>query len=276
MPNMSDPLMYCGKCETFTRDNKCLCSDKFSAVLDSGGGGDSKKNSNPKDRLSADRLDLSLFPVIASAYGALAMTEGGLKYGPYNWREPGKGVRASVYYAACRRHLDKWLAREWEDPKTGVPHLASALADIAILIDAYEVGCVTDDRPKFLAGDKDVFATVMNMLTQKAQALHAQFSTLPPPAVTRPDAEPQDLDDDHVVCKTCGADKLAHPNGDCLHVNGSWIPTTWKEYKKALWVPLALCENCGNSHKCHDLGTNYCPGSGSRGMITQWEPKKDV
>ncbi len=103
------------------------------------------KDTNPKDAAATTRLDLSLFPASARAYGALAMVEGDLKYGGYNYREA--GVMASVYYAAASRHLDKWFNGEWEDPLTRVPHLASALACIAILIDGYTQGNVNDDRP---------------------------------------------------------------------------------------------------------------------------------
>jgi len=104
-----------------------------------------KKDSNPKDRMATSRLDLSLFPATARAYGALAMTEGDLKYGGYNYREA--GVKASVYYAAANRHLDKWFNGEWADQDTGVPHLASALACIGVLIDAVECDKLNDDRP---------------------------------------------------------------------------------------------------------------------------------
>ena len=103
------------------------------------------KPTNPKDAVATNRLDLSLFPSTAVAYGALALTEGHLKYGSYNWRKA--GVLASIYYAAANRHLDKWFNGEWADAKTHVPHLASALASIAILIDAIEVGKFNDDRP---------------------------------------------------------------------------------------------------------------------------------
>lgn len=103
------------------------------------------KPTNPKDRAATNRLDLSLFPDTAVAYGALALTEGDCKYGGYNWRIG--GVLASVYYAACRRHLAKWFDGEWDDPKTGVPHLASAIASIAVIIDAYEHEKLKDDRP---------------------------------------------------------------------------------------------------------------------------------
>ena len=104
-----------------------------------------KKESNPKDTAATTRLDLSVFPATARAYGALAMVEGDLKYGAYNYRNVGVG--ASTYYAAAGRHLDKWYNGEEYDPKTRVPHLASALACIAVLIDGIEKRNWTDDRP---------------------------------------------------------------------------------------------------------------------------------
>lgn len=103
------------------------------------------KPTNPKDRLATARLDLSLFPDTAVAYGALGMTEGDSKYGGYNYRVG--GVLASVYIAATRRHLAKYFNGEWADKKTSVPHLASAIACIAIIIDAVECGVLRDDRP---------------------------------------------------------------------------------------------------------------------------------
>lgn len=103
------------------------------------------KATNPKDRAATARLDLSLFPMTALAYGALGMTEGDCKYGGYNYRVG--GVLCSVYIAACGRHLAKYYNGEWADKKTGVPHLASALACVAIIIDAHECGALRDDRP---------------------------------------------------------------------------------------------------------------------------------
>lgn len=103
------------------------------------------KPTNPKDRAATSRLDISLFPETAVVYGALGCTEGDLKYGGYNWRVA--GVLASVYYAAARRHMMKWFNGEECDPKTGVPHLASALSCIAIIIDAKEKNMLKDDRP---------------------------------------------------------------------------------------------------------------------------------
>lgn len=113
--------------------------------MTSNGCKDDFKQSNPKDAAATSRLDLSVFPATARAYGALAMVEGDLKYGAYNYRSV--GVSASTYYAAAGRHLDKWYNGEECDPRTKVPHLASALACISVLIDGIEKGNWTDDRP---------------------------------------------------------------------------------------------------------------------------------
>jgi hypothetical protein len=103
------------------------------------------KPTNPKDRAANSRLDMSLFPQTAIAYGALGMTEGDCKYGGYNYREG--GVHVSTYVAALFRHISKYYNGDWSDPRTMVPHLASALACIAILIDGHEAGVMIDDRP---------------------------------------------------------------------------------------------------------------------------------
>lgn len=104
-----------------------------------------KKESNPKDRAASNRLDLSLWPDTATCYGALAMSEGDFKYGGFNYRE--SGVKASVYKAACERHLMKWFNGEERDPVTGVHHLANGLACLAVLVDSIECGKLNDDRP---------------------------------------------------------------------------------------------------------------------------------
>ena len=126
------------------------------------------KPTNPKDQAASTRLDLSLFPATARAYGALAMVEGDQKYGGYNYREA--GVQASVYYSAAGRHLDKWFNGEECDEKTGVPHLASALASIAVLIDGVETGNWTDDRPPAL----DVTG-LLTKFEEKVARLHKVF-----------------------------------------------------------------------------------------------------
>lgn len=126
------------------------------------------KPTNPKDRAATNRLDLSLFPATARAYGALGMVEGDCKYGGYNYRVG--GVLASIYYAAAGRHLDKWFNGEDCDKKSGVPHLASALACIAVLIDAVECGVLKDDRPPTCD-----MAGLLERFEDKVRHLHAIF-----------------------------------------------------------------------------------------------------
>lgn len=103
------------------------------------------KPSNPKDIIGATKLPMHLVPDITKAYLALGHGEGMLKYGLVNWRAV--GVRASIYLAALARHIAKWTEGEESDPTTKVPHLASALACLSILVDAIHAGKLVDDRP---------------------------------------------------------------------------------------------------------------------------------
>lgn len=98
---------------------------------------------NPKDAVGSTKVPLHLWPVTATALGSIALLNGMLKYGRGNWREI--GVRASTYIDACQRHLTAWFEGEANDEE-GVPHLASALACLAILVDAEAAGKLKDDR----------------------------------------------------------------------------------------------------------------------------------
>jgi hypothetical protein len=98
------------------------------------------KPTNPKDVIGSGKLPLELVPDTAPIYMATSFLEGALKYGRFNWRIA--GVRASIYVAAARRHLDKWWNGEdvdkcidpetGEDTGTGVHH--PPRADVAKLI----------------------------------------------------------------------------------------------------------------------------------------------
>jgi len=103
------------------------------------------KPTNPKDAVGSTKLAMDLVPESAVAEMAMSFLEGALKYGRYNWRE--KGVRASIYYSAMRRHMSKWLNGEDEDAVTHVSHLASVMACCAIILDAKLLGKLNDDRP---------------------------------------------------------------------------------------------------------------------------------
>ncbi len=127
------------------------------------------KPTNPKDALATTRLPLHLVPDTMAMFASLAFFEGASKYGAYNWRVA--GVRASVYVAAARRHLAKWFNGEDADPATGVPHLSSALACIAIILDASAAGKLTDDRAPALP-----LTALGDGMEQIVASLQAQFA----------------------------------------------------------------------------------------------------
>ncbi len=100
---------------------------------------------NPKQQYGDLKVPLGLVPASAVAYMALAFKEGARKYGPFNWRE--YSIQAMTYVHAAERHLAAYVDGEDTDPESGVPHLAHALACLAILVDAKEVGHLADNRP---------------------------------------------------------------------------------------------------------------------------------
>jgi hypothetical protein len=126
---------------------------------------------NPKDLVGTGKLPLHLWPTTATAMGCIALLNGALKYGRSNWRVV--GVRASIYVDACQRHLAAWFeGRECDEE--GVPHLSSALACLAILVDAEAAGKLKDDRQ--VSGGH---AEIVNRLTphvERLRALHASKS----------------------------------------------------------------------------------------------------
>jgi hypothetical protein len=102
------------------------------------------KPTNPKDLIGSDKLPLHLWPGTASMMGCLGLLDGMLKYGRSNWREA--GVRYSIYADAAKRHIDAVFEGEDNDPDSGLPHEAHALACLAIIVDAKAAGKLVDDR----------------------------------------------------------------------------------------------------------------------------------
>lgn len=103
------------------------------------------KLSNPKQAAGDKKTPLAFVPDTLSVFAAMAFAEGALKYGAYNWRVA--GVQASTYKSAAERHIKKWFNGEEVDPQTGVPHLANAIACLAIIVDARASDKLNDDRP---------------------------------------------------------------------------------------------------------------------------------
>lgn len=106
---------------------------------------ETSKPSNPKDIIGSDKLPLHLWPETATAMGCLGLLDGMLKYGRNNWRAV--GVRPSIYVDALKRHVNAWFDEGEEmDPDSGLPHLAHALACLAIIVDSQATGNMNDDR----------------------------------------------------------------------------------------------------------------------------------
>ena len=102
---------------------------------------------NPKDAIAATKPDVSLVPPALILHTARAMENGAAKYGPFNWRDQGKSIRARVYVAAAIRHLSQWLDGEETASDSGAHHLGHAAACCGILLDAQAGGWLKDDRP---------------------------------------------------------------------------------------------------------------------------------
>jgi hypothetical protein len=123
---------------------------------------------NPKDTVGSSKLPIHLWPATATAAGCVALLNGALKYGRGNWREI--GVRSSVYADACMRHVQAWFEGE-ECDEEGVPHLASALASLAILVDCEASGRLIDDR-NYPGGFRE-YAEKLTKHVSRLRALHA-------------------------------------------------------------------------------------------------------
>ena len=148
------------------------------------------KATNPKDIMATARLPLHLVPSTVEAFAALAYAEGAAKYGAYNWRET--GVSASVYLSALRRHLAKWQNGEWADEKTGVPHLASIIADAGIILDAWLCGKLNDDRPPAAPMSELIDSMEPNVraLLEMFKDRNPRHCTIAPSASVSPPSDP--------------------------------------------------------------------------------------
>lgn len=112
------------------------------------------KGVNPKDKIGAKKVSMSLIPSTALIELALAQMDGAGKYGPYNWRaEP---VQALTYIDGAKRHLTDWLEGQEIAEDSGAHHLGHVMACCAILIDAQRCGMLTDNRPILGRGSRDI------------------------------------------------------------------------------------------------------------------------
>ena len=118
------------------------------------------KDGNPKDGIGSRKCAISTLPIRVLWRVGLAMLEGAVKYGKFNYRAA--GVRASVYFdAAVGRHLFSWWEGQDIDADSGMHHIDKAIAGLMVLRDSMLQGNWVDDRPPCTDFD-------MNELNEKA------------------------------------------------------------------------------------------------------------
>jgi hypothetical protein len=101
---------------------------------------------NPKSLQGAKKFNLRYLPLPANIAVNQALEDGAKKYGAANWRE--KGVAASVYIDAAKRHIDQYFDGGQDNAAdSGVHNLGHAMACLAIIIDAEWNKSLKDDRP---------------------------------------------------------------------------------------------------------------------------------
>lgn len=126
------------------------------------------KDTNPKDAVGTKKVPFSVIPCPVLAEVGLAMLEGGIKYRRHNYRIA--GVRASVYYDACLRHLMAWWEGEDIDPDSGISHISKAIAGLIVLRDSMMMKNWNDDRPP------KVKQGWVNKMNEKVEELLKKYS----------------------------------------------------------------------------------------------------
>lgn len=106
----------------------------------------SYKPTNPKDAVGVAKWrQFFAVPRRVLWEVGVALLEGALKYGRYNYRET--GVCASIYIDAALGHIDQWVEGQDIDPDSGLSHITKAIASLVVLRDGMLHGNFTDDRP---------------------------------------------------------------------------------------------------------------------------------
>ncbi len=130
---------------------------------------------NPKDRIGLKKVPLHLLPTAGLIHEAMAMRNGAVKYGPFNWRE--KKVIATVYIAACQRHLLAWLDGEENAADSGLHHLGHAKACLGIILDAEATDSLDDDRPPAGAAQRllDKYSNIITEMEGKPLEVNCPY-----------------------------------------------------------------------------------------------------
>jgi len=136
---------------------------------------------NPKDLMGSKKAPMAYVPSNVMAEVGVAMLEGSLKYGAYNYRNI--AIQASEYYNAGRRHDEAWWNGEDYDPDTdcskdgddhmyAIHHIAKSIATRIVLLDAIMNGKLIDNRPP----SPEPFYPRLNELTARLIEKHKDKS----------------------------------------------------------------------------------------------------
>jgi dATP/dGTP diphosphohydrolase len=107
---------------------------------------------NPKTQDAAVRVPLNLNPPVALIHMAAVFRAGLQAVGrfAFNWRTAPTSL--SWYSAAAERHLQALKEGIWLDEKSGCPHAACVMANMAIILDSQAAGTLVDDSPGVKTG----------------------------------------------------------------------------------------------------------------------------
>ena len=136
-----------------------------------------RKEGNPKDAIGVTKVPFSTIPQQVLGEVGLALLEGALKYGRFNWRA--MGVRYTVYRDAMQRHMADFEEGQDIDPDSGLSHVTKAIACLTVLRDSMMMGNWVDDRPPRVPNSE----TWIKALNAKAKALIEKYPN-PPAAYT--------------------------------------------------------------------------------------------
>jgi hypothetical protein len=85
-------------------------------------------------KYDADKPAIALVPPEFIEEVAKVFGMGAKKYGLWNWRKDALTTAHSRTYSSVQRHLNAYWKGENIDPESGLPHLAHAASQIAILM----------------------------------------------------------------------------------------------------------------------------------------------
>lgn len=112
------------------------------------------KANNPKDAFGTSKACLSWLPMEVLFEVAVAMAEGGYKYGGHNYLVA--APRASVYLDAADRHMFQWSRLHEEadaESGAGLHHISKAIASLVVLRAAMISDNFEDDRAPRIPAD---------------------------------------------------------------------------------------------------------------------------